>query len=134
MLLEEPVPAKHFTTLKLGLLRSAIWLLLIAGFAAFVSATTAYVRVSQIGYEAGVSARAYLMASSAVRGACYKVINSSGKVKALGKAGAKLGNWGSYSVYPLDFTISAEDTYAISVSGPGSTTSPTFPVNTPANL
>ena len=97
-------------------------------------AVAGYIRVNQIGYEASVSMRAYLMASSAVSGVSYAVKNSGGSTVASGSAGAKLGAWGSYSVYPIDFTLSAADTYTIAVSGPVSATSPTFRVDTPANL
>jgi len=97
-------------------------------------AVTGYVRVNQVGYEAGLSARAYLMTTSAVSGVSFSIKNSGGKVVLSGSAGAKLGSWGSYSVYPIDFTLSAADAYTISVSGPVSATSPSFRVDTPANL
>ena len=97
-------------------------------------AVTGYIRVNQIGYEAGLSMRAYLMTGSAVTGANYVVKNSGGTTVASGKAGATLGKWGSYSVYPIDFVLSAADTYTISVSGPVSATSPGFRVDTPENL
>ncbi len=97
-------------------------------------AVTGYIRVNQIGYEAGLSMRAYLMTSSAVSGVSYAVKNSGGVTVASGSVGAKLGAWGSFSVYPIDFTLSTADTYTISVSGPVSATSPAFRVGTPANL
>jgi endoglucanase len=100
----------------------------------YAHAVTGYVRVNQIGYEAGLSARAYLMTTSAVSGAKFSVKNSGGTIVASGMVGGKLGAWASYSVYPIDFTITAADTYTISVSGPVSATSPTFRVDTPANL
>ena len=97
-------------------------------------AVPGYIRVNQIGYESGLSARAYLMATSAVSGVSFSVKNSAGMVVASGSAGAKLGTWGTYSVYPIDFTLSGADTYTLSVSGPVSATSPSFPVNAPAEL
>jgi endoglucanase len=98
------------------------------------SAATGYIRVNQIGYEAGLSARAYLMTTSSVSGVSYAIKNSGGSTVATGSAGAKLGSWGSYSVYPIDFNLSKADTYTVSVSGPVSATSPKFRVDTPANL
>jgi endoglucanase len=95
---------------------------------------TGYIRVNQIGYESGLSMRAYLMTTSAVSGANYVVKNSGGSTVASGPVGAKLGAWGSYSVYPIDFNLSTADTYTISVSGAVSATSPRFRVDTPANL
>jgi endoglucanase len=97
-------------------------------------AVTGYIRVNQIGYEAGLSMRAYLMTTSAVSGVTYVMKNSGGSTVATGSAGAKLGSWGNYSVYPIDFVLSAPDTYTITVSGPVSATSPGFRVDTPANL
>jgi endoglucanase len=97
-------------------------------------AASSYVRVNQIGYEAGLSMRAYLMTPGAAGSATFTVKNSGGSTVASGAAGAKLGVWGSYSVYPIDFTISVVDTYVISVSGAAAATSPRFRVDTPANL
>jgi endoglucanase len=96
--------------------------------------TKAYIRVNQIGYEACLSGRAYLMATAAVSGASFSIQNSSGTVVASGSVGATLGSWGTYSIYPIDFTLMKVDTYTISVSGPVSATSPAFRVDSPANL
>src|SRR5580700_10616285 len=74
-------------------------------------AVTGFIRVNQIGYEAGLSARAYLMTSSVVSSVSYAVKNSAGSTVASGSVGATLGTWGSFSVYPIDFTLSAADTY-----------------------
>jgi len=97
-------------------------------------AVTGFVRVNQIGYESGLSMRAYLMTTSPVSGAIFAVKNSGGTTVASGSAGAKLGAWGSFTVYPIDFILKTPDTYTISVSGPVSATSPAFRVDTPANL
>jgi endoglucanase len=97
-------------------------------------AATGYIRVNQIGYEAGLSARAYLMSSSAVSGVSFAVKNSGGETVASGSLGAKLGTWGEFSVYPIDFKLNAADTYTILVSGSIAATSPVFRVDTPANL
>jgi endoglucanase len=96
--------------------------------------TNAFIRVNQIGYEAGLSARAYLMTTVAVSGESFKVKNSAGTVVASGSVGALLGSWAAYSVYPIDFTLSAADNYTIAVSGPVFATSLSFRVDTPANL
>jgi len=64
----------------------------------------------------------------------YSVKNSGGTVVASGSVGSKTGTWGSYSVYPIDFTLTTSDTYTVSVSGPVSATSPKFRVDTPTNL
>src|ERR1700730_6586396 len=109
----------------------ACWLFLSA-LPAF--AVTGYIRVNQVGYEAGLSSRAYLMTPNAVSAASYAVKNSGGATVASGAVGATSGKWGTYSVYPIDFTISAADTYTILVSGSVSATSPNFRIDTPANL
>src|SRR5580700_2980978 len=73
---------------------------------AFGSPTvTGYVRVNQIGYEAGVAMRAYLMTSRRVSGVGFAVTNAAG-----------------------------QDVITGSVSAPVSATSPGFPVDTPENL
>src|SRR6516164_4298711 len=48
------------------------------------AAVTGYVRVSQIGYEAGLPARAYVMTTRQVSSVMFKVINSVGRVVASG--------------------------------------------------
>ncbi len=122
-------PRPHFHTFTSFILCS----LLLSTLSAH-AATAAFIRVNQIGYESGLSMRAYLMTSAAVSGVSFSVKNSGGRIVASGSAGARLGAWGTYSVYPIDFTLAAADTYTVSVSGPVSATSPAFRVDTPANL
>ena len=97
------------------------------------AATKGFIRVNQIGYESGLSARAYLMTTAVVSGVNFSITNSGGTIVASGSIGATLGAWGSYTVYPIDFTLSAADTYTISVSGVKATTT-SFRVDTPVNL
>ncbi|MDP9161733.1 MAG: hypothetical protein M3O09_16070, partial [Acidobacteriota bacterium] len=97
-------------------------------------AITGYLRVNQLGYESGLSARAYLMTSSPISGATFTVKNSVGTVVASGWVGAKLGSWGTYSVYPIDFIVTAVSKCTISVNGVVSAASSSFRVDTPANL
>jgi endoglucanase len=101
-------------------------------------AQSAFVRVNQVGYVSGASKRAYLMASGAETGATFVVKNSSGST-VFGPAaiGAKLGSWsGGYpDVYALDFdSFTTVGTFSISVSGPIAASSPTFKVDTAANV
>lgn len=103
-------------------------------------AQTAYVRVSQVGYEAGNSPfRAYLMSTVPETGATFEVLNASGQAVFSGAAGALLGTWSNsatltYSIYTLDFAVPAGHSYSISVAGPAAATSPLFPVADPATL
>src|SRR3954451_15128903 len=52
--------------------------------------SSAFVRVNQVGYPAGASKRAYLMASAADTGATFAVKNSSGATVVSGPIGARL--------------------------------------------
>ena len=99
---------------------------------------TAFVRVNQVGYVAGAAKRAYLMASAAETGATFVVKNSSGST-VFGPAaiGANLGSWsGGYpDVYALDFdSFTTAGTYTISVSGTIAASSPSFKIDTAANV
>lgn len=98
---------------------------------------SAFVCVNQVGYPAGASKRAYLMSSVNQAGAAFALKNASGMTVATGTAGASLGSWSqTYSfVHPLDFdTVSAAGTYTISATGPVAATSPSFRIDTGANV
>ena len=89
----------------------------------------AYVRVNQVGYESGSPMRAYLMAVASQSGATFIVRNSHRETSYSGTVGSKLGSWGDYTVYGLDFSLSTTDTYTITVTGSAPVTSPTFRVD-----
>ena len=98
----------------------------------------AYVRVNQVGYVSKAAKRAYLMASAVETGATFEVKSSTGST-VFGPAaiGANLGSWStSYpDLYALDFdSLTTAGTYTISVSGPIAATSPSFKVDTAANV
>jgi endoglucanase len=105
-----------------------------------VRAESAYVRVNQVGYEAGEAPfRAYLMSTAVETRATFKVVNSHGVTTYSGSVGALLGIWShskrvTYDVYALDFNVPGGDLYTISVSGPVATTSPSFAVDKPDAL
>ena len=92
--------------------------------ASAAQAESAYVRVSQVGYETGESsARAYLMSTAAETGATFKVVAAGGSTAYAGKVGPLLGTWSNskklvYQVYALDFVVPRGRSYSISVSGP----------------
>jgi endoglucanase len=100
------------------------------------AAASAYVRVNQGGYPNTASKRAYLMASASETGATFHVKNSSGVIVYSAAPGASAGAWGSFpDVYPLDFdSVTATGTYTISVTGPIAATSPSFHIDSAANL
>ena len=110
----------------------ALVVLLIAGVTAH--AETAWVRVSQVGYEVGTGpARAYLMSTGAEEGATFRVVDEHGTTVYSSAIGKLLGMWNhsatlKYQVYALDFTVPAGEHYTITVSGPAGATSPRFAV------
>ena len=101
-------------------------------------AQTAFVRVNQVGYVAGGSKRAYLMASAAETGATFTIKNSSGgTVFGPAAIGTNLGSWsnGYPDVYALDFdAFTTAGTYTISVSGPIAASSPGFKIDSGTNV
>ncbi len=103
-------------------------------------AQSAYVRVSQVGYESGETPfRAYLMSTVEEGRVSFAVVNSKGDTSYSGQVGALLGTWShspkaSYNVYALDFTVPGGETYTISVSGPVQAASPPFAVDAPEAL
>jgi len=118
-------------------LPAAIGLLTLLWATPVAAAPSAYIRVSQVGYEEGNAPfRAYLMSSSVAKGAVFSVVNSHHKVVYSGAVGAPMGTWShsktlSYHVYALDFSVPADDTYTISVAGPVAASSPSFAVDAP---
>src|SRR6266480_1614134 len=113
-------------------------LLLVVSLSLAASAQSAFVRVNQVGYVSGGAKRAYLMASAAESGATFMVKNSGGTT-VFGPAaiGANLGSWSTAypDVYALDFdNFVTTGTYTIDVSGPIAAASPSFKVDTGANV
>ena len=110
------------------------------GSVAVACAQSAYVRVSQVGYEAAHPPfRAYLMSSVPETGAAFQVLNSTGQTVYSAPIGALLGTWSNsatlaYSVYALDFTVPAGDGYSITVTGATPAASPVFSVADPFTL
>ncbi len=98
------------------------------------SAAEAFVRLNQMGYEAGAPMRAYLMTTGSVAGAKFTIKSAEGKPVRSGDAGQSLGTWGNYTVYPLDFAIADSGAYTVAVTGPVVATSLVFKVDRPANL
>jgi endoglucanase len=97
------------------------------------AASSAFVRVNQVGYPSAGSKRAYLMASAAETGATFSVKDSTGATVFSAPVGASLGGWGNTfkSVYALDFNpVAAAGSYTITVSGPVPATSPSFRIDT----
>ena len=112
---------------------------LLLACASAMAASSAYVRVNQVGYEAGnATFRAYLMSTVPETAATFSVINSAGQTVYSGAIGALLGTWSNsaklvYDVYALNFSVS-EGVYTISVQGSTPATSPQFAVDAPAVL
>ena len=98
------------------------------------AAETGFVRVNQLGYEAGAHGRAYLLAATPHSGGVFHLRDASGAYVFTAPVGAALGTWGNFTVYALDFNVSACGTYVILVEGPFSGTSPSFRIARPAEL
>ena len=103
-------------------------------------AETAWVRVSQVGYEVAkggdAPARAYLMSTVAEDGASFRVVDERGTMVYSAGIGKLLGLWNhsstvSYKVYALDFRVPAGEHYHIVVNGPAAAASPVFAVAPP---
>ena len=132
--------------MKTGLPRSAHSCKIVSGLsplivALLLSCTScardrgAYVRVNQLGYELGSPMLAYFMAASSQPHAKFLVRNSDGETSYSATVGPKLGTWGNYMVYILNFALPAPGTYTITVSGATQpATSPAFRVDRPAKL
>jgi endoglucanase len=109
-----------------------IWLMFVTVPGA--RAANAFVRINQLGYEAGVGGRAYLMSAASESGAAFKVVNAKGITVFSRAIGEELGTWGKFTVYALDFEIDAAGTYTIDVSGPANAVSLSFRVGPPRQL
>ena len=110
---------------------------LLAGVAPAAEAAptpAAYVRIGQLGYEAGRPARAYLVTTASDAGAAWTVRDAFGQTAFTGVAPAPPGKWGPYFVTPLDFTLTRAGTYSLAVSGPLSAASASFLVAKPDAL
>jgi endoglucanase len=136
------LPTRSFpeisSRLKISAITIAAFLLLTC--ASSTAASSAYVRVNQVGYEAGNTPfQAYLMSTASESGATFSVINSKGQTVYSSAVAAPRGVWSNsaqlaYEVYPLNFSAPDGDLYTISVQGPVAATSPQFAVDSPAVL
>src|SRR5580700_394107 len=132
------IPKTH--RLHLSCIAVTACITLMMCISASAASSSAYVRVSQVGYEAAnAPLQASLMSTASESGATFSVINSEGSTVYSGAIGALLGTWSNskkltYDVYGLSFTVPGGDIYSISVTGPVAATSPKFAVNTPSVL
>lgn len=105
--------------------------------AAYAAAPAAFVRVNQVGYTTSGSKRAILISTAPENGATFSVIDSGSTTVFSGPIGSKLKKWnGTYPyVYLLDFsTVTAVETYTISITGPVAAQSPAFRIDSGSNL
>lgn len=105
----------------------------VAAMPAF-AATTAFVRIDQLGYESGAHNRAYLMSKTSESGAIFRVVTAGGEIEFSSSIGAAAGTWGDFTVYPLDFVVHECGKSSIEVTGPVSASSTTFRIDAPAKL
>src|SRR5947207_4395415 len=99
---------------------------------------SAYVRVNQVGYIRGETKRAILMATGSESGATFNVINTAnGHSVYSAPLGASQGSWSSAfpDNYLFDLTpVQTRGSYTIQVNSPIAASSPTFKIDTGANL
>jgi endoglucanase len=76
-----------------------------------------YIRVSQVGYEAGAAARAFLVTPNPASGARFQVRDRSGQLVLSGSVGPPSGAWGAFVVTPLVLTGLGAGRYDLSVKG-----------------
>ncbi len=112
---------------------------LLLAFASRAESQSAFLRVSQVGYEAGETPfRAYLMTTMPAGGARFTVLNSEGAIVKEGHVGPLLGTWSHskaahYNVYAIDFSVPNRGLYEIALTSPAAR-SPRFAVDSPENL
>jgi hypothetical protein len=95
------------------------------------------VRVDQLGWAAGETKLAYLLAPQAVRGAAFSVVDSTGNVVLRGHAGPSRGRWNARfgAVQPLDLSaLRAPGSYRVRLHGEVRATSPPFRVASAVEL
>ncbi len=78
---------------------------------------TGYIRANQVGYEAGATARAFLVTPGSATGAPFKVKDRAGQVVLRGSVGAPAGTWGAFEVTPLALAGLGAGRYEVSVTG-----------------
>ncbi len=115
-------------------MRSALSAAIAAATISSALAQSAFVRVSQVGYETGNSPyRAYLMSTVPETGATFAVVNGSGQTVYSAPVGTLMGTWSNsatltFSVYALDFGAAPGAGYKITVTGPAYASSPVFAI------
>ncbi|MGI9170592.1 MAG: glycoside hydrolase family 9 protein [Caulobacteraceae bacterium] len=96
------------------------------------SAGAGYLRVNQLGYEAGKTARAYLVAGHGDAGGVFEIRDRSGHLVLSGPLGRPSGTWGAFVVTRLEFSLPA-GRYSLSL-GDGSARAKDFMVDEPRSL
>lgn len=135
-------PKRRFGTLSLASIATVLvvvgsLVLILAPLPVRAASGSAFVRVNQVGYATPATKRAYLMASGPETGATFKVKNAKGTIVYSAPIGANLGSWStSYpNVYALDFgSVTTPGTYTIVIKGQIAGSSPSFTIDTAANV
>ncbi len=132
-----PLPSRSYPNSPFRFIALSIFFLILRAALQPCQAQSAYVRVSQAGYETGKGPfRAYLISTVAENGGTFKITNANGATAASGAIGSMLGKWShsataAYFVYAIDFTVPGGDLYRISVSATERAVSPLFAVDSP---
>ncbi len=137
-----PSASRFSPSPRLVLILTTRIFLAVLACAQYLQAESAYIRVSQAGYEAGNAPfRAYAMSKAALTGATFQVLNSKGVISDSGRIGtsALLGTWGhsktvNFNIYAVDFNVPGGDLYTIKILRPVAGTSPVFAVDSSETL
>ncbi|WP_199239471.1 glycoside hydrolase family 9 protein [Streptomyces sp. ICBB 8177] len=101
-------------------------------------ATTAFVRVDQVGFLPTETKQAYVMAAGKLSGERYRVLDAAGRTVLSGSVGtSSRGSWNAAypDVYPVDFSaLRTPGTYRVQLTGGAPATSPTFRVEAAGGL
>lgn len=137
----EPAPGRAAAVAVLSGATAAVLLaaLALAGGGAATAQASAHglVRFDQAGYAANGTKEAFLLTTSAVDGARWKLVGGDGGTAASGRTGASLGRWNAAypAVYLIDFSgVHTNGRYRLVVGGAATAGSGTFTVGRPADV
>jgi hypothetical protein len=99
---------------------------------------SAYIRINQVGYITNEAKQAILLAAGSASGATFQVINTQTNQSVYNASiGASQGQWSNAfpNSYLIDFSpVQTAGSYKIQVNGSIDATSPTFKIESGANL
>ncbi len=118
-----------------GMHRNAGFACLLAAIAwSDMAAAEATIRINQLGYETGLPAGAYLIATAPESSGNFTLVDNAGSVVFSAPVAASAGTWGAYTVYRLQFPANKPGKYKLEVTGSVAAASHAFNIASPAKL